>query len=103
MTVGMAALSCPFSGCRSPYYHLPGECLREHQLELEPRVCVCRSWLVAFRHWEHCGFCIKQVPEELAWRDAPGICQELEVWGVNWHTSTALGSQNSWIFESSKP
>lgn len=39
LTVGVAALSCPFAGCRSLCYHLPGECLQECQLHLEHNVC----------------------------------------------------------------
>lgn len=39
MTVGVAALSCPFAGCQSLCYHLPGECLQERQLHLGHNVC----------------------------------------------------------------
>ena len=35
--------SCPLLGLSTPPYHLPGECLQEHQLELRQNVCGCRS------------------------------------------------------------
>lgn len=43
VTVGIAALSCPFMGCQSLRYRLRGECLEERQLELGHNVCDCRS------------------------------------------------------------